>query len=73
MTQMPTGADFAKHIAGRGVIVGDPAHCIDDISYWRDTVGLTTISATIHYGGMPHETALANLRLFADRVIPAFR
>jgi natural product biosynthesis luciferase-like monooxygenase protein len=73
MSQMPTSADFAKHIAGRGVIVGDPAHCIQDINYWRETVGLTTISATIHYGGMPHETALANLRLFADRVIPAFR
>ena len=55
------------------VIAGDPQRCIDTIHRWREEVGLTTISGTFYFGGMPQEMALKNIRLFADRVIPEFK
>jgi natural product biosynthesis luciferase-like monooxygenase protein len=72
MTHSPTAADFEKQIETRGLIVGDPERCIETIHYWRETAGLTTLSATVHFGGMPQELALANLRLFGERILPAF-
>jgi alkanesulfonate monooxygenase SsuD/methylene tetrahydromethanopterin reductase-like flavin-dependent oxidoreductase (luciferase family) len=55
------------------VIAGDPKRCIDTIHRWREEVGLTAMSGTFHFGGMPQEMALRNIRLFAERVVPAFR
>jgi alkanesulfonate monooxygenase SsuD/methylene tetrahydromethanopterin reductase-like flavin-dependent oxidoreductase (luciferase family) len=54
------------------VIAGDAQRCIDTIHRWREQVGLTTMSGTFHFGGMPQDLALKNIRLFAERVIPAF-
>jgi len=31
---------------------------------------VTTFSGTFHFGGMPQEMALKNIRLFAERVMP---
>jgi alkanesulfonate monooxygenase SsuD/methylene tetrahydromethanopterin reductase-like flavin-dependent oxidoreductase (luciferase family) len=67
----PTAAKYAAEVAQRHAIVGDPARCVEMLEYWRETLGLTTISGTFHYGGMPHELALRSLRLFAERVMPA--
>jgi alkanesulfonate monooxygenase SsuD/methylene tetrahydromethanopterin reductase-like flavin-dependent oxidoreductase (luciferase family) len=53
------------------IIVGDPQRCIDTILRWREQGGLTTFSFTFHFGGMPQEMALDNIRLFAERVMPA--
>lgn len=58
--------------AGGNVIAGDPARCIEIIHRWRELVGLTTISGTFHFAGMPQEMPLKNIRLFAERVMPAF-
>jgi alkanesulfonate monooxygenase SsuD/methylene tetrahydromethanopterin reductase-like flavin-dependent oxidoreductase (luciferase family) len=55
------------------VIAGDPQRCVDTIQRWADETGLTTISGTFHFGGMPQELALRNIRLFAEKVMPAFR
>jgi alkanesulfonate monooxygenase SsuD/methylene tetrahydromethanopterin reductase-like flavin-dependent oxidoreductase (luciferase family) len=55
------------------VIAGEPERCIDAIHRWCEQVGLTALSGTFHFGGMPQELALKNIRLFADRVMPAFR
>jgi alkanesulfonate monooxygenase SsuD/methylene tetrahydromethanopterin reductase-like flavin-dependent oxidoreductase (luciferase family) len=63
--------DFASDIAGGFVIAGDPQRCIDSIRQWKE-VGLTAMSGTFHFGGMPHELALKNIRLFAEQVMPAF-
>jgi alkanesulfonate monooxygenase SsuD/methylene tetrahydromethanopterin reductase-like flavin-dependent oxidoreductase (luciferase family) len=65
-------ADLAKEIERGNVIGGDPAHCIELIHRWREALGLTTISGTFHFGGMPDELALKNVRLFAEKVMPAF-
>ena len=55
------------------VIAGDPQRCIDTIHKWREAVGLTAISGTFHFGGLPQELALKNIRLFAERVMPEFK
>ena len=67
------GRDAASQMAQGFIIAGDPERCIDAIRRWRDEIGLTTLSGTFHFGGMPQEMALKNIRLFAERVMPAFR
>jgi natural product biosynthesis luciferase-like monooxygenase protein len=62
-----------NQLAKRVVCVGDPEHCVDIIRGWTETLGLTTFSGQFYFGGMPHETALKSLRLFAEKVIPALR
>ena len=64
--------DFASEMAQGLIIAGDPQRCIDAIHYWRDAIGLTTLSGTFHFGGLPQELALKNIRLFAERVMPCF-
>jgi len=54
------------------VIAGDPQRCIEIIRHWQEALGLTTISGTFHFGGMPQEMAVANVRIFAEQVMPAF-
>ncbi len=65
--------DFAAEVATGNIIAGDPARCIEIIRYWQETASLTTISGTFYFGGMPQEMALANIRRFAETVMPAFR
>jgi alkanesulfonate monooxygenase SsuD/methylene tetrahydromethanopterin reductase-like flavin-dependent oxidoreductase (luciferase family) len=55
------------------VLAGDPQRVADTIRKWSEEVGLTTISGTFHFGGMPQELALKNIRLFAEKVMPEFR
>jgi natural product biosynthesis luciferase-like monooxygenase protein len=62
----------ADEIARGNVIAGDPQRCIDLIRYWRDVLGLTVVSGTFYFGGMPQEMALQNIRRFAVEVMPAF-
>jgi alkanesulfonate monooxygenase SsuD/methylene tetrahydromethanopterin reductase-like flavin-dependent oxidoreductase (luciferase family) len=62
--------DVRAQLSEGFAIAGDPARCIDTIQHWRDEVGLTTISLTFHFGGMPQEMALKNIRLFAEKVMP---
>jgi alkanesulfonate monooxygenase SsuD/methylene tetrahydromethanopterin reductase-like flavin-dependent oxidoreductase (luciferase family) len=59
-------------IARGNVIAGDPQRCIDLIRRWRDALGLTVVSGTFYFGGMPQEMALRNIRRFAAEVMPAF-
>jgi natural product biosynthesis luciferase-like monooxygenase protein len=62
----------ADQIASGNVIAGEPQRCIDLIRRWRDMLGLTIVSGTFYFGGMPQEMALRNIRLFAEEVMPAF-
>ncbi len=55
------------------VIAGDPERCVDTIHKWREHAGLTAISGTFHFGGMPQEMAMKNIRLFAEGVMPHFK
>ncbi|HSF32726.1 MAG TPA: LLM class flavin-dependent oxidoreductase [Candidatus Tectomicrobia bacterium] len=62
----------AEQIARGNVIAGEPQRCIDLIRRWRDALGLTVVSGTFYFGGMPQEMALRNIRRFAREVMPAF-
>jgi alkanesulfonate monooxygenase SsuD/methylene tetrahydromethanopterin reductase-like flavin-dependent oxidoreductase (luciferase family) len=57
----------AVQITRGNVIVGEPQRCIDLIRRWRDALGLTVVSVTFYFGGMPQEMALRNIRRFAVR------
>ena len=66
-----TNRDIGSDMARGFIIVGDPERCVDTIRRWHEEGGLTTFSGTFHFGGMPQEMALKNLRRFAERVMPA--
>ena len=66
-------SDFASQMAQRFIIAGDPQRCIDTIHNLREELFLTTLSGTFHFGGMPHEMAMKNIRRFAEQVMPAFK
>jgi alkanesulfonate monooxygenase SsuD/methylene tetrahydromethanopterin reductase-like flavin-dependent oxidoreductase (luciferase family) len=68
-----TVRDVKTQLTEGFVIAGDPQRCVDTIQKWREEVGLTTISGTFHFGGMPQEMAVKNIRLFAERVMPALK
>jgi alkanesulfonate monooxygenase SsuD/methylene tetrahydromethanopterin reductase-like flavin-dependent oxidoreductase (luciferase family) len=55
------------------VLAGDPERVADTIRKWSQDVGLTAISGTFYFGGMPQEMALKNIRLFAEKVMPKFK
>ena len=69
LTERDIGADMARGF----IIVGDPERCADTIQRWHEESGITTFSGTFHFGGMPQELALKNIRLFAERVMPAVK
>ncbi len=67
LTSRDLGSDMARGV----IIVGDPERCKDTIQRWHEEGGITTFSGTFHFGGMPQEMALKNMRLFAERVMPS--
>jgi alkanesulfonate monooxygenase SsuD/methylene tetrahydromethanopterin reductase-like flavin-dependent oxidoreductase (luciferase family) len=71
MRHLPGVEDYEREVELGHAIVGDAARCVELIQRWRELFGLTTFSGTFHFGGMPQELALRNLRLFAERVMPA--
>ena len=68
-----TQRDARTQLSEGFVIAGDPDRCVNTIERWREEVGLTTISGTFHFGGMPQEMAMKNIRLFADKVMPRLK
>jgi alkanesulfonate monooxygenase SsuD/methylene tetrahydromethanopterin reductase-like flavin-dependent oxidoreductase (luciferase family) len=66
-----TSRDIVSDMERGFIIVGDPRRCVDTIRRWQEEAGLTTFSFTFHFGGMPQEMALKNIRLFAERIMPA--
>jgi alkanesulfonate monooxygenase SsuD/methylene tetrahydromethanopterin reductase-like flavin-dependent oxidoreductase (luciferase family) len=54
-------------------VVGTPDECIQQIGELQRLTGLDHLVTEFGYGGMPHEEAQANMRLFADRVMPVLQ
>ena len=54
-------------------IVGTPADCVEQIRELQRLTGLDHLIAEFSFGGMPHPQAEANMRLFAERVLPALQ
>jgi len=51
-------------------VMGTPDQCLEQIYTMQDLVGLNHFIAVFSYGGMPHDVAERNLRLFASEVMP---
>jgi alkanesulfonate monooxygenase SsuD/methylene tetrahydromethanopterin reductase-like flavin-dependent oxidoreductase (luciferase family) len=66
------GSSWDQHRADNKVIGGSPDDCIQQVRYWRDTLGLTQIAGTFHFGGLEQSATLRSLELFAREVAPAF-
>ncbi len=54
-------------------VVGTPSECTEQIRELQRLTGLDHLVTEFGYGGMPHEQALLNMRLFADRVMPVLQ
>ena len=54
-------------------VVGTPDDCIQKIAELRQLTGLDHLITEFSFGGMPHDEAELNMRLFADQVLPVLQ
>jgi alkanesulfonate monooxygenase SsuD/methylene tetrahydromethanopterin reductase-like flavin-dependent oxidoreductase (luciferase family) len=54
-------------------IVGTPDDCLEQLAELRRLTGLDHLVTEFAFGGMPHEAAELNMRLFAERVMPTLQ
>jgi alkanesulfonate monooxygenase SsuD/methylene tetrahydromethanopterin reductase-like flavin-dependent oxidoreductase (luciferase family) len=54
-------------------IVGTPDDCLQQVAELHRLTGLDHLVTEFGFGGMPHEQAELNMRLFADRVMPVLQ
>ena len=54
-------------------IVGTPDECLQQVAELHRLTGVDHLVTEFAFGGMPHEQAEMNLRLFADRVMPVLQ
>lgn len=54
-------------------IAGTPDECIEKVRELHRQTGLDHLITEFSFGGMPHEEAELNMRLFADRVMPTLQ
>jgi alkanesulfonate monooxygenase SsuD/methylene tetrahydromethanopterin reductase-like flavin-dependent oxidoreductase (luciferase family) len=54
-------------------VVGTPDECLQQVAELQRLTGLDHLVTEFSYGGMPHEEAELNMRLFADRVMPVLQ
>jgi alkanesulfonate monooxygenase SsuD/methylene tetrahydromethanopterin reductase-like flavin-dependent oxidoreductase (luciferase family) len=54
-------------------VVGTPDDCIQLVAELRRLTGVDHLVTEFGFGGMPHEQAELNMRLFAERVVPVLQ
>jgi alkanesulfonate monooxygenase SsuD/methylene tetrahydromethanopterin reductase-like flavin-dependent oxidoreductase (luciferase family) len=54
-------------------VVGTPDDCIQQIAELHKLTGMDHLVGEFGYGGMPHEEAQLNMRMFAERVMPVLQ
>jgi alkanesulfonate monooxygenase SsuD/methylene tetrahydromethanopterin reductase-like flavin-dependent oxidoreductase (luciferase family) len=54
-------------------VVGTPDDCLQQLAELHRLTGLDHLVTEYGYGGMPHDQAELNMRLFADRVMPVLQ
>jgi alkanesulfonate monooxygenase SsuD/methylene tetrahydromethanopterin reductase-like flavin-dependent oxidoreductase (luciferase family) len=54
-------------------VVGTPDDCLQQLAELHRLTGMQHLVTEFAYGGMPHEEAELNMRLFADRVMPVLQ
>ena len=51
-------------------VAGTPDDCLQQLAELQRLTGLDHLVTELAFGGMPHEEAELNMRLFAERVMP---
>jgi alkanesulfonate monooxygenase SsuD/methylene tetrahydromethanopterin reductase-like flavin-dependent oxidoreductase (luciferase family) len=64
--------DSLEDLARDRFIIGSPESCIRQISRFADALDLDELILRLSFPGLPHERILAELRLLAGHVLPAF-
>ena len=54
-------------------IVGTPEDCIQQIGELQRVTGTDHVVTEFSFGGIPHDDAEKNMRLFASRVLPVLQ
>lgn len=54
-------------------VVGTPKDCLEQIAELRRLTGTEHLVGEFSFGGMPHERAERNLRMFADKALPTLK
>jgi alkanesulfonate monooxygenase SsuD/methylene tetrahydromethanopterin reductase-like flavin-dependent oxidoreductase (luciferase family) len=54
-------------------VVGTPDDCLQQLGELHRLTGMDHLVTEFGYGGMPHEEAELNMRMFADRVMPVLQ
>lgn len=54
-------------------VVGTPKDCMEQIAELRRLTGVEHLVGEFSFGGMPHERAEQNLRLFAEKALPTLK
>jgi alkanesulfonate monooxygenase SsuD/methylene tetrahydromethanopterin reductase-like flavin-dependent oxidoreductase (luciferase family) len=54
-------------------VVGTPDECLQQVAELHRLTGLDHLVTEFSFGGMPHDQAELNMRLFADRVLPVLQ
>src|SRR5437764_2394181 len=54
-------------------IVGTPNDCLDKIAELQRLTGMDHLVTEFSFGGLPHEEAEINMRLFADKLLPVLQ
>jgi alkanesulfonate monooxygenase SsuD/methylene tetrahydromethanopterin reductase-like flavin-dependent oxidoreductase (luciferase family) len=54
------------------IVVGDPDRCIEMAKKYEE-IGVDRFLCYMQYMDMPHEQTMESIRLFGEKVIPAFR
>jgi alkanesulfonate monooxygenase SsuD/methylene tetrahydromethanopterin reductase-like flavin-dependent oxidoreductase (luciferase family) len=64
--------DGVRFVLETGALYGTPARVAEQVAALREA-GLGHVMCQASWGGLPHAQAMASLRLFGERVAPAFR
>jgi alkanesulfonate monooxygenase SsuD/methylene tetrahydromethanopterin reductase-like flavin-dependent oxidoreductase (luciferase family) len=54
-------------------LMGNPEECVEQLTMYRDRLGLKFVNLGFTSSGIPHEQVLANIRTFGEKVLPKFR
>ncbi|MDP1670509.1 MAG: hypothetical protein Q8L63_00335, partial [Alphaproteobacteria bacterium] len=57
----------------RQFMIGDPAFCIDQIQWAQEYYGTNYLIFEVAQGGEPHDLVMKSLKLFGEKVLPAFK
>ena len=70
---LPPGETFElgfEDLARDRFVVGDPARAVNELTRYRERLGVTTFVFRVQWPGMPQATVLRSIRLLGEKVLP---